>query len=364
MRGSQDAVRALDGASWAVVPAIAEAHGLAALTAGLVRCGPPPEVAAALHDLTARTLARSEKLARDRVAVGFALEAAGVPFTFLKGAWLTELGLISGARPAADIDLYAPPSAAPQVHRALAPLGYRLLARSARHRVYGRRSNLAVVDERGEHPDNPRPVEVHSRTAENFRGIALDLTGRLRGDRPLLPLPLGAVHVAAHATVDALGRKLRAMSLLDISALSGVMSETDWAEFEEIAGSTHAARFVWPALELAATFAAAPVPDRVRSGLKRRVAPALASWVSSIDVDGASRLGRTDTRRTMGEILTIWPRGRRETAVVWRAILFPTRWELADRYPQHAARRFWPLMYGRHAAYNAMVLARRYRLRT
>ncbi len=364
MRGSLQALHNLDDPAWAALPSVAEAHGLAALTPIVEQAAPPSAVVAALRDLTTRTTSRSARLDLDRHALSTALESAAVPFKFLKGAWLAELGLAPATRPAADIDIYAPAEALASVHRALTPLGYRLSARAERHRTYVRRGNRAVVDARGEHPSNPRPVEVHPRVSENFRGIRLDLTDRLPAGRVPMPIALGAAHVAAHATVDALGRKLRMVSLLDIAALARAMTGHDWARFEEQAASARVARFVWPALELAVANANAPVPDRVRENLAHFVGRPMAAWVSTLDVYAASRLGRADTKRAVGEIPAIWPISRRETAVVWRAILFPGRWDLADRYPRQAAGALWPLMYGRHAVYNARVLAARWRLRS
>lgn len=359
-RGSSP--RRLPTDTWHLVPGLVEAHGLAALvTAGLADEAPPGQ-AAALRDLLGRTVARGRRLAADRRRLRLALDVAGIEFSWLKGAWLAERGLVAWDRPAADIDLQVAPASIPAAAAVLATLGYAETASTARHRRFLRLDNRRVVEHRGEHPDNPRPVEIHPIVGESFRGLRLDLTGA-PSRRHLLEDASAVVHLAAHTTADALGRKLRGRQLVDLAVAADALDGVGWRRVADLCAAHDAGRFVWPGLTLARHHAAARVPPRLLDTIGAGVKSALRDWVLAADVDSLSRLARGDARRPLGEIPRVWPRGRGEALAVWRFILMPGRWELADRYPALAASPRWPLLYLHHAVYTVRRLAARLRTR-
>ncbi len=348
------------------VPALAEGHGVAALLEPLLADALPSGPAAELADAARRTLARGVQLAADWQRVQAGLCGAGVAHTPLKWAALAPLLYEPAAlRPAADVDLLVPPESVEAATAVLRRVGYDLVSQTWKHQVFLRPDNRAVVDPRGEHPQNPRPVEVHTWLGEGFRGIRLDLTAHAAATPAGsgLPLALALTHLAAHTTVDALGRRLRLIQLVDLARLSARLAGDEWHEVLQFGCSRHGARFVWPALALAQRHVSAPVPEPILGTLAACVAPRLARWVMAADLDGLSWFGRADTRRALGEVPAIWPLDARELWAVWRFILAPRRGELADRYPWHAGSHAWPLLYLRHGAFNVQRLFARWRLR-
>jgi hypothetical protein len=287
---------------------------------------------------------------------------AGVRCLPLKGGWLAESGLADGSRPAADLDVFVPAAHTRGALAVLSRLGYLEHGSTARHVRLVPGGLDVVVDARGEHPNNPRPVEVHPRVSASFRGLTLDLTDSvLNGDaEPVgLPAPVALAHLAAHASVDGLARRLRLLQLDDLTRAARALSSDDWSCLLELAPTSHEARFLWPSLALAARHVAAPVPSWALDTLGARVPARLLAWVDGVDPDALSRAARGDARRALLEVPTIWPVGWRERLRVWRFILLPSRADLSDRYGNLASGPLWPLAYARHAGYSLGVLAAR-----
>ncbi len=338
-------------------PAVArwmEAEGVSALV-GAAGIAAPPATVARWTDTAERVARRAERLLDDRRQLAAALATHGVPWRPLKGAWLADHVYAAAAlRPMADTDVWVEAADLDRADSALSSLGYRRAFATWKHAVY-RRPGERVVDPRGEHPDNPRPVEVHATWGEGLRGVSLDVAALAAGaGGGPAAWPDGAamlVHVAAHATVDALARRLRLLSLVDVAVLASGLDDGAWRRVAQLAGSPAAARFVWPALSLAADALGADVPHDVAAALERAVRPPLRRWRAGIDVDALGRWAVLDVRRPFVDIPRIWPLDAREAATVWRAILWPPRAALMDRDPALAGSRAWPLAYARHAGY-------------
>lgn len=349
-----------------LVPRLAEGHGVAALLAPLLEDRLPPEPAAELADAVRRTLGRGAWLAADWQRLQRALTGAGVPHAPLKWADLAaRLYRPPASRPAADLDILVPPEHANAAESVLRKLGYTLVAETWKHRVFLLEDNRTVVDPRGEHPRNPRPVEVHTWLGEGFRGLRVDFTREVAFSTSGAPLPVAVAltHLAAHATVDALGRSLRLIQLVDLMRLSAHLSEGDWLEVLRLGATANAARFIWPALALAEQHLMAPVPAPVLVGLSAAVQPRLRQWVATADLDGLSWFGRADTPRDLGEVPAIWPRNSREHWTVWRFLVAPGVDHLADRNPLSSERRGRLRLYAEHGAYSVRRLVERWRLR-
>lgn len=344
----------------------AEAEGVSALlVVALERAAVtlPTAVAAALGDTAARVAQRAARLADDRRRLAEALRGVGVPWRPLKGAWLADHAYGSRAqRPMADTDLWVDRADLSRADAALAALGYRRASASWKHVVY-RRPGEGVVDARGEHADNPRPVEIHPWLGEGLRGVTFDI-GRAAGAVPPVDAawPDAAtmmLHVAAHATVDAVARRLRLLALVDVAVLAARLDGEAWRRAGERAQSPSAARFVWPALALAKRDLDAEVPAAVLAALAGGVRPALRDWVDASDIDAVSRWAAADVRRSLVDVPRVWPIGWREAGTVWRHIVWPPRRALADRYPRLAGSPAWPLVYAAHAAFSLRLLGRR-----
>ena len=79
-------------------------------------------------------------------------------------------------RPMADLDLLVRPAHAAALHQTLIELGYRRMVSKAKHDEYLPHTGRHVASREHEHPDNPRPVEVHRLCGESFAGTRCDLT--------------------------------------------------------------------------------------------------------------------------------------------------------------------------------------------
>jgi len=352
-----DAARALGAEAWSEVPSWVEAAGLGPAAATALGPLAPSDAAAALRDVAERTLARGRRLAAERAALAVALAAAGVPYRPLKGAWSAERAWSPPeARPMADLDLLVHPEELEAAERALRGLGYAETSRTWKHRRYDRPGARAVVDPRGEHPDNPRPVEVHPALAEALRGIRW--TGpAVRAGAPLAEADALA-HLLAHASVDAMERRLRLATLVDVARLVTVLEGDTWRAAMGRFEAPKGARFAAPALVLAER----ELGVRLPAGAQRVVgeAPsALRAWLAAADLDAVSRDGRAEATRGVLSLARVWPTSRREAAAMWRHALFPSRWELADRYPRLAGSPAWPLAYARHAVFSARLAGER-----
>lgn len=340
-----------------------EAQGVAALSGGALR-------SAALEDAIHRTIERGRRLAADRNAIRGALDAAGLEFIPIKGAWIADRAYpLPEARPMADTDLFVGPDGAAPTASALAALGFLPAETTWKHRVLRRAGDREPVAGVIEHPDSPRPVELHAELRESFRGIdgrpavrRRDI-GRLDAGAGALDDATQAAFVVMHASVGALGRSLRLVSLVDVARLAVVLPRDTWPAVLGLLPGPAGARFLFPALELARRDLGAPLPAPCLSALREQVRAPLAEWVARQTVDGLGIASRDTARRELFEVLRIWPLDAAECAAVWRFALWPRRFQLADRYPRLAGGPAWPSMYGLHVLYTARRLGRRLRLR-
>lgn len=358
-------------ALWRDLPTLAEGHGLAALALTAARAGTTGldgqalEGLARLEDAAARTVARGRRLAEEQAALDAALDRAELPGVWLKGSWLSGEAVYPDPllRPRADLDLYLPEARWGRAATVLEGLGYRPAQRSWKHAVW-LSADHQVVDLRGEHPANPRPVELHPHLGEGFRGLRLDLDA----DAPRPPARrlspgVALTHLAAHATVSMLERRLRLLQLLDLALLGRRLAPADEATAATIGSRPGAARFLWPSLALTARLSPSPALQRLVAALETGVAAPLRRWLDAQDLDLLSWPGRGDARRPLLEIPAIWPTGAAEQATVWRAILAPPPELLADRYPELAAEGRRKAMVLRHLGFTIRQAAYRWRQR-
>jgi hypothetical protein len=320
---------------------------------------PRLRVAATLCHQRARVLDKDFELAKTVLA------SRGVEHIPLKTAALTRRYYPPGTRPAADIDLLIHEPDLGAVVDALQAVDYRVQSRSWKHLVLARPGNQAVVSTHTEHPANPRPVELHTGLREAFRGIGLDLTAQAWSEaapgleRHLTPRAL-FLHLAAHTSVDILERKARLIQLLDLRRVGGQLSRQDWTWLSE-ATTRHSARFLYPAAAMAQRLWPEVIPAAWLAQLEVEVKPELAAWLRVVTSHSVSYLGRGQVPRPLMDNLSRWPLDRREQITVWRYILLPGRWELADRYPRLAGSALFPLMYPMHVAYSGRRLFQRLR---
>ncbi|MBK7779986.1 MAG: nucleotidyltransferase family protein [Ardenticatenia bacterium] len=358
--------------AWSDLATLAEGHGLAAMVLEAAQAQADPAEAlvsqglARLMDAADRTLTRGRRLATEQATLEKALLRQGLPFAWLKGGWLTEASLYPdpAARPRADLDLFAPEPFWPGLAEVLQGLGYRAAQRSWKHAVW-LNADHRVVDLRGEHPDNPRTVEVHAWLGEGFRGLRLDLSAEVAPLRPAQHLTRGLAlaHLAAHTSVAMLERRLRLVQLMDLALLADQLRSEDLEQLRGIGSRRHAARFLWPSLALTARLAPAPALRQLVAALEPAVSGDLRGWLATQDVDGLSWPGRDAARRPLLEIPRIWPADHAELLTVWRSILLPPPELLADRYPELAAEGRHVAMFVRHLGFTLRRAVRRWRQR-
>ncbi len=316
------------------------------------------ELPAWLTDEDARNLRRIERLLEELRAALRALAGAGVPVMPLKGAILaTRPGVDPFRRPMADLDLLVGPADLTAARATLERLGYRRRpdrTRQPTHDTFDLPGNEQVVSFDGEHPDNPRPIELHVEVRRHLWGWVDDddLTpllwagaaeGSVLGEPVLLPTADAFLaHLAIHATSDLLLGRGRLVQWLDLADVAGAAEVAEAA----VAALPHP-RLAFPALNLAARRLPGRVPGTALGGLaalEARVPARLARWAATVPLD--SRAGLQAARVAPGEASTFGARWLR-----WA----PSRWRLAVAYGDTPL----PLAAVRHAVRVASVGRRR-----
>jgi hypothetical protein len=352
-----------DAADWEAARWSVQVHGVGAL---LDRAAERWLDADALHPTLRNYLAEQRRLSGERVALLLqdlaeilrACEQEQIAAIPLKGSLLATLFYAEpGLRPMNDLDLLVRPVDEPRMLGLLARLGYQLLARSQKHLMLARpESHGPVVSYTGEHPNNPRSLDLHTRLAEYFWGIRYDLTeeawadsapGRLQSveARVLMPATL-LHHLAIHASSDALARRLRLLHLADIALVADKLNQADWDRIVVGAQRRGEQRMVYPALLLTSRYYPV-VPAAVLRALRSGVPPALLQQLDATNLDQLSFCNTAPTRPA--EKLR-WFRPGYEQARALRHMLLPNPGELAHWYPNLARPALLPIAYLRYGA--------------
>ena len=205
-----------------------------------IRCQGVAGHLAALHDLDASVLStrtsdairaearqiarRSARLAEDLASIDKTASQSGLACSPLKGTFLRLTDPAPATRPSADIDLLIEPGDEPAWTRVMQSQGYDVVS-AGRHLVCTH-PDAAPVDVEGDHPDHPRPVELHTQLSEPVLGRVVDITEAYRADvgaRRLAGLDVQApgqvalaLHLVLHAAAAMLSRGLRIVQLLDL----------------------------------------------------------------------------------------------------------------------------------------------------
>ena len=331
-RGDRAAVAAWDRDRWTTFGRVVSMHGLAPHLARLLpssRLAPavPADVMQSLREQAVLNRRRIDRMHAELEAILRAAATAGVEVMPLKGALLSTMaGTDPGRRPMADLDLLGHPGDRTVLGRVLAGLGYRHTREAnprPTHDVFLDPGGDRVVSFDGEHPDNPRRVEVHVEVKRHLWGWVDDddltatlWTGATRGDVLGHPatIPRRAAlfaHLAIHASSDLLagrGRLVQWLDLAELAALAGDQSQIPHP------------RLAYPALRLASR----AFPDAMAVLDLDAVAAAapetLIRWAATVPLD--RRAGLT-TGRLPSEPSAVGARWER-----WR----PDRWRLAVAY--------------------------------
>jgi len=259
--------------------------------------------------------ARIERLFQDLVAILDAADRAGLALMPFKGPLLATGYYHSPAlRPMADLDLLVRPADLPVLVSLLHDLGYRpeadTMPQSSVH-TFSRPENRAIVSRRDDHPDNPRPVEVHVRLKKYIWDIyhlddladylwAESEPGELLGVRTWLPAPARFLtYLAVHAMIHHLLHLGRLIHLLDLAYVAPTVRRLD----------THNARWTYPVLCLSGRVLPGRLEGVDLSGLALHLPPRLRRWAETVPLDGRCGLN-VDSRppHEVGRWETRWAR--------------------------------------------------------
>ncbi len=311
-----------------------------------------------------RNLARL-KLMRDELLVTLdAFDRAGITIVPLKGSAmiLDDLAGVSW-RPMADLDVLVRHPSEREIDLAFAHAGYCLHGQSWKHRTYGPCDAAdRPLDTDGEHPGNPRDVESHSAVTEMFRGFRWDITPWITNnlqhvDDATVPSPQAmALHLAVHLSIAILEGTARMIHIFDFArAVDLAGGVTSIRTAVEKSGIERRARFVYPAVALAARWTAHPTLGHYEAELRPHVTAALAAWLSRVGFQDISWAGRE--HRGVLDRLDLWAGSSTERLRMLAATVAPTPSQLASAgypgkgpitalgwYPKHyrhLVRRMW-----------------------
>jgi hypothetical protein len=352
-----------DAADWEAARWAVQVHGIAPLLDRAAERWPDAD---ALHPSLRSYLAEQRRLSGERVALLLqdlaeilrACEQEQIAAIPLKGSLLATLYYAEpGLRPMNDLDLLVRPADEPRMLRLLARLRYQPIARSQKHLLLARpESHGPVVSYTGEHPDNPRSLDLHTRLAEYFWGIRYDLTEEAWADSSPIRLQGAAArvlgpatllhHLAIHASSDAIARRMRLLHLADIALVASKIDSADWDRIVAGAQRRGEQRLVYPALLLTSRYYPV-VPAAVLRALRSGVPPALIQQLDSNSLDQLSFCNAAPT--TPVEKLR-WFRPGYEQARALRHMLLPNPGELGHWYPNLARPALLPIAYLRYAA--------------
>lgn len=310
---------------------------------------------------------RNQRLLAELVAALDHLQRAGIPAMPLKGAVLLLQRTYpnDADRVLHDLDILVHPPDLGRAQAVLQALHYTVANVTWRHIVLQPPGENGIVSWTYDHPDNPRRIDLHSHVRENFRGITLDLTGALwhsarvtslAGTSAWLPdWPALLHHLTAHSSVSVLERQVRLGQLVDLAYLSNWLPPAQVTAGLAPRGRAET-RFLYPAVQLAATYHPSPTLAAANAQLAAGVSGRLAQWARAGRLSNRTFLARSSPP---GETLRFWPETPRETWTVLRHTLFHSRSELAALYPHLAASRWYWLSYPRFWASLLFSLGRR-----
>jgi hypothetical protein len=273
--------------------------------------------------------ARVERMHTDLQAVLAEANRAGLRVMPLKGSLLSTCYYPTPAlRPMADIDLLVEPPALPVMCTLMERLGYAYLPTTNRYQNeyrFNDPNTRKVVADDCEHPDNPRPVEVHSGLRRGVWGGAgvYDLTLQmwssareitLLGERAWAPAPKDfLVSLVTHAFRNFFRNEGRVLHWIDLAYVIGHVQTVP----------VELANWSFPVYRMAQRALPAHFACMDLTQLAAATHPAIRRWGEQTPLNGAcglvtaTRAPELRNATLSGAIATAWSR--------WQ----PTPWRLA-----------------------------------
>jgi hypothetical protein len=361
-----------DDAAWEAARWAIQVHGIGPLLHHTLAGKPGAE---ALHPRLRTYLAEQYRLSGERVALLLAelaellraCCASGIDILPLKGALLTTRYYAEpGLRPMNDLDLLVHPQDETRLIELLQQLGYQPIVRSWKHLTLARPEGRGpIVSWEGEHPANPRSLDLHIQLVEQFWGLHYDLTsaawagaqpGELLGVKTQIMSPAALLHhLIVHASSDTIARRVRLLHLHDIALVARAVDGQGWQHILDWARAAHEQRLVYPALAFTSRYYPG-IPTAVLRELRAGISPAL---LRHLDESALERFSYCNTAPTsLGDRL-LWFSSGRELAIALRHMLLPDADEIATWYPALARPALLPLAYARYGADMIGWVARR-----
>lgn len=224
---------------WNIARAVATMQGVSVLLAKRLRWRGPAGWQEFLDEQLRLALARDSRIAELLAAIDSVLRFGGARCVALKGAALRSLRLYQpGERPMADIDLLTRAEDLPRIQECLRTLEYAPCFEVQRHVVFETRGET-VAFARGEHPDNPLKIEVHTRIAERLPTRIVDITANLwressqPGLNPYRDPGALMQHLLLHTAGNMRAHGLRQVQLHDIALLARNLHADHWGALLE-----------------------------------------------------------------------------------------------------------------------------------
>lgn len=276
-------------------------------------------------------------LLQDLVELLDAAHDAAIQVLPMKGSLLaTQYYPEPGLRPMNDLDILIHPSDEKRMVALLAKLGYQPVLRSPQHLGFARPENYGpTVSWDGEHPANPRHIDLHMHIHERLWGIQYDLTthvwadskpGDLMGAPARLMGPAALLHhLAVHATGDLISRWIRLLHLHDIALVAPKVTDNGWQRIIASVRAQREERYLYPALALTTQYYPL-IPEAVLKALRPGVPPALLKYLDTISIEQVSFCNPAAS--TVAEKLRWFRPGREQLSAIFN-LLAPKPSDLA-----------------------------------
>jgi hypothetical protein len=299
--------------------------------------------------------------------------ANDMPLMPLKGSILSlEFYPDPAWRPMADLDLLIRPNDFEAGARLLRQLGYEPDVTHWKHTEFSKPDNRQVVSTTGEHPDNPRKLEIHLHCRETFGGPTIELTelmwknslsGHLGGEPAILPKPeLLWLHLLVHSTYHLWQGQGRLIHLVDLTYLTadinGMLApggsrirqagqlcsatagqkqlpNTDTTDLLPVLNSIDA-RFTYPSLAMLKTYLPTSLDDKLLASQQRRVSRSYSRWVASLNLVNTSYLNPNPAGLYLTKALKFTEGRPREVMQALRFAFLPNLDEITLDHPRLA----------------------------
>jgi hypothetical protein len=307
---------------------------------------------------------RIAKMHAELKAILALFAAQNIPVMPLKGSILSvNFYEDGGLRPMADLDLLVRPQDSETAKQLLAQLGYNQEVVHWKHIEFVKPGNRQVVSTEGEHPDNPRKLELHLRCRETFGGPTVDLTGliwayssqgKLLGEPAIIPTPAALwLHLLVHNTYHLWQGKGRLIQLIDLARLApyldlstkNLISHQNRVIDPTMLLNTIDARFTYPSLALLQKYFPNTLEASFLAEQRARVSPTFRRWVDSLDLVNTSYLNPNPEGLYFFKALKFSDGHPREVAQALRFALLPGLDEIALDHPHLAQSKFPWLAY-------------------